>query len=509
MADLPTGAGVRPAGYGYLTARFALAHIPNWHQSFVAASGIRRRDESGGLVRDTYTAKYWPGDSVGEHLEFALKYDGTNLALLAELFKVLDEGDLTALVRKKPQGKYVRRLWYLFESLTGRRLPLDDLKRGSYVELLDPKAYVVATPARRVRRQRISDNLLGDARFCPMVRRSEKLERYVGLDLGRRCRARREEIAETFPPGLVQRALGYLYAKETRSSFEIEHITQTGSRLERFARLLKDAEREDAVDLTRLLELQNKTVDPRFADEGLRRSQNYVGESLGFHRERVHYVSPRPEDLPSMMEGLIAAHARISESAGSAHPVIHAAAIAYGFVFLHPFEDGNGRIHRFLIHNILARRGFTPAGLILPVSAVMLRRRPDYDASLEAFSSTVMPLVEYELDDEGRMTVSNDTSSWYRYIDLTTQAEALFGFLEAAIETELIDELRFLEAYDRCKADMQKIVDMPDKKIDLFIRLCRENRGRLSARKRSSAFGFLADAEVLALENVVGENWGQ
>ena len=54
--------------------------------------------------------------------------------------------------------------------------------------------------------------------------------------------------------------------------------------------------------------------------------------------------------------------------------VIHAAAIGYGFVFLHPFEDGNGRIHRFLIHNILARRGFTPADVMAPVSATMLKR---------------------------------------------------------------------------------------------------------------------------------------
>jgi len=46
-----------------------------------------------------------------------------------------------------------------------------------------------------------------------------------------------------------------------------------------------------------------------------------------------------------------------------------------GFVLIHPFEDGNGRIHRFLIHHVLARRGFTPQGLLFPVSAVMLHDR--------------------------------------------------------------------------------------------------------------------------------------
>ncbi len=72
------------------------------------------------------------------------------------------------------------------------------------------------------------------------------------------------------------------------------------------------------------------------------------------------------------MEGLIASHERMGSGGVSA--VIHAAAVAYGFVFLHPFEDGNGRIHRFLIHNILARHGFTPAGIIFPVSASMLKK---------------------------------------------------------------------------------------------------------------------------------------
>ena len=194
--------------------------------------------------------------------------------------------------------------------------------------------------------------------------------------------------------------------------------------------------------------------------------------------------------------------------------MVHAAAVAYGFVFLHPFEDGNGRIHRFLIHNILARRGFTPEGIMFPVSASMLKNLADYDASLEAFSRPLMPLVEYSLDEEGRMTVQNDTARWYRYIDMTPQAEALFRFIERTIDTELVEELAFLANYDQTKKAIQEIVDMPDRQIDLFIRFCLQNNGRLSARKRAGHFEFLSDEEIARMEQAVqsaygGKNIGQ
>jgi hypothetical protein len=39
----------------------------------------------------------------------------------------------------------------------------------------------------------------------------------------------------------------------------------------------------------------------------------------------------------------------------------------------------------------------------------MLKNPADYDSSLEAFSRPLMALVEYSLDEEGRMTVENDT----------------------------------------------------------------------------------------------------
>jgi Fic family protein len=60
--------------------------------------------------------------------------------------------------------------------------------------------------------------------------------------------------------------------------------------------------------------------------------------------------------------------------AGGLDPIVSAAGLAFGFVFIHPLEDGNGRIHRWLLHHVLARRGFNPAGANFPGSAIFLKR---------------------------------------------------------------------------------------------------------------------------------------
>ena len=270
--------------------------------------------------------------------------------------------------------------------------------------------------------------------------------------------------------------------------------------------MLQLAEKEDFCKKAHLIDLQNRIVDPRYKESDYRKLQNYVGESIVLQREIVHFACPKPEDLVSLMDGLIAAHERMDT--GGVPPVAHAATIAYGFVFLHPFEDGNGRIHRFLIHNILARRGFTPEGIMFPVSASMLKKRAEYDASLEAFSRSLMPLVEYSLDENGRMIVKNDTARWYAYIDMTSQAESLFQFIEHTIDTELVQELSFLASYDETKKAIQGIVDMPDRRIDLFIRFCLQNNGLLSVRKRNSQFDSLTNEEIARMEKVIQVAYG-
>ena len=494
----------RPAGYTALIVRYGLDVIPNWHSSWVLTRGVHRRQVHSEGVEETYPATYWPGDRLGDHLTFALKYDGTNLGILAALFRKAPLADILAYVASRPTGKYARRVWFLYEFLTGAQLPLDDLPRvGSYVDLLDADAYYTTTSSRRVQRQRINDNLLGDSRFCPTVRRTDVLRQNESAGVPQRCR----ELVAAHPRALIKRALAYLYEKETKSSFEIEREVINSSRTDRFVALLQAADQRDYCRPDALIDLQNRIVDPRFRDSGYRQTQNYVGQAVAFDQEIVHFVGAKPADLRDLMAGLIDAHRRMEE--GNVSAVIHAAVIAYGFVFLHPFEDGNGRIHRFLIHNILVRRGFTPAGVIFPVSAAMLRRPEDYDASLEAFSKLLMPLVDYTLDLEGLLTISNDTAPWYRWIDFTPQAEALFDFLAQTIEHEFGPELAFLANYDTAKTAIQDIVDMPDRRIDLFIRLCMQNKGQLSATKRKSQFAVLSDLEVTAMEQAVRSAWRQ
>jgi len=496
------GSILRLAGYAELVKRYELDVIPNWHKSLVAASGIHRIATRQGITEEVYPSKYWPGDALGGHLEFALKYDGTNLAILGLLFQQVPRQAILGYVKSKPTGKYSRRLWFLYELLTGQALPLDDLRQGNYIDLLEPDDYYTITAARPIRRQRINDNLLGDRRFCPTVRRTQALGDFEAADLPERCR----QVVAGYSPEVLKRALGYFYTKETKSSFEIEHLTPSMTRTERFVALLQMAEQEDFCSKPRLIEVQNRIVDPRFRLSDYRSSQNYVGETVAWQKERIHFACPKPENLADLMDGLTAAHQRMT--AGGVSAVVQAAAIAYGFVFLHPFEDGNGRIHRFLIHNVLARRGFTPQGVMFPLSAAMLKNSADYDASLEAFSKPLMPLVEYVLDEDGRMTVCNDTAIWYRYVDMTAQAEALFRFIDLAIDTELSSELAFLANYDKNKKAIQAIVDMPDRQIDLFIRFCLQNNGRLSAGKRASHFNFLSDEEIAGAERAVWSAYG-
>lgn len=491
-------AGLKPVGYSELVRRYSLNVLPHYSQAFIVQKGRRKTVIDGYRKTEIYTKRYDPGTGLGNHLTFALKFEGLNLEILSLLFHVIDAKELELFIKKMPAGKYARRIWFLYEFLTGKKLNLSDTKVTNYVDLVETAKYYTARPI-QIRRQRISDNLLGNRLFCPMVRRTEALENYINL----RLEERSKKVIGEYPADVLQRALSYLYTRETKSSFEIERAAPDQKRAARFVRLLKLADEREFFDKSSLLELQRATVDERFANDDFRKGQNYVGQTVSYGNEVVHFVPPKPQDIPGIMEGMFYAYNRMMSS--EIHPVIIAAVISFGFVFAHPFDDGNGRIHRFLIHNILANTGFTPKGLIFPVSATMLRKIKDYDETLELFSKPLMPLVDFKIDSSGQVTVKNKTDVHYKYVDMTTIAERLFGFIQETIETELVSELSFLMNYDKAKSAIQDVVDMPDRLIDQFIRLCVEGNGRLSKNKRKSVFAKLTDEEIAKMQAYVQE----
>lgn len=465
-------------------------------RSSVAAAARKTRVEQG-AVYEQYPKTY-AVDGLYENLKFAVRYEPVDLGVLRAAFARIPPEDLEAWIKQEATGIYARKIWYLYELLTGRILHVQDVPPTGYADLLNPKLQLTGS-GRRIKRQRINDNLLGDRDYCPMIRRTDRLAAAMGEGLDKEVR----RIVESTDPLVLARAISFMYTRETKSSFAIEGEQVGKTRGERFVAALVHAAEFDVGDKGAFIALQNQIVDPRYAAKDWRPVQNYVGQTMSDYSEQVHFVCPKPEDVPDLMKGWMSCAARLEGSA--IDPVAAAAALGFGFVFIHPFEDGNGRIHRFLIHHELARSGFAPSKMVFPISAVMLRSRADYDRVLESFSGSILPFIDHSLDPQGRMTVENETAHLYRYWDATAFAEYLYGCVSETIRRDLREELGFLAVFDRALEAVMEVVDMPDRRASLLIRIILQNRGRLSKNKREREFPELTDGEIQAIEGAIAE----
>ncbi len=459
-----------------------------------AIRGARKTRITDGLVLEQYPLAYAPNNLFG-HLRFAMRYEPIDLNVLAALFEKIDRKDLEDWVKEEPVGRYTRRAWYLYEFLTGQPLEVADVPPTNNVLLLDPTLHITSTGI-RIKRQRIIDNLLGTRAYCPMIRRTDRLTVAMQQQLGEEAK----KILEGVEPTLLARAVHYLFTKETKSSFAIEGEVPSTDRTLRFVAALGRADDFRTGDKQAFIDLQNSIVDPRYAQKGWRTIQNYVGQTASNFTEIVHFVCPKPEDVPELMDGWMRMVARIED--GTVDPICAATITGFGFVFIHPFEDGNGRIHRFLIHHSLSKLKFAPQGILFPVSAAMLRDPKAYDTALSAFSDKIMPYIQYELDDQQRLTVLNRTDRLYRYYDATPQAEYLYEAVAETIRKDLREEIEFLEVFDKAMTAVQKIVDMPQARASLLIRLILQNHGRLSGKKRRQ-FAELGDDEIAQIEEAI------
>jgi len=178
--------------------------------------GARKTRIADGSVLEQYPLSYAPKNVFG-HLRFAMRYEPIDLNVLSALFAKIDRKELEAWIKGEPIGRYPRRAWYLYELLTGVTLDVPEVPPTDNVLLLDHALHITATGV-RVRRQRIIDNLLGNRDYCPMIRRTDRLN----VAMQQRLAEEAKSIVEGVAPALLARAVHYLFTKETKSSFAIE-----------------------------------------------------------------------------------------------------------------------------------------------------------------------------------------------------------------------------------------------------------------------------------------------
>ena len=165
--------------------------------------------------------------------------------------------------------------------------------------------------------------------------------------------------------------------------------------------------------------------------------------------------------------------------------------IAFGFVFIHPFVDGNGRIHRYLIHHVLLRKEYVTRGIIFPVSAIVL----------ESFSRPRLDLINWKPTKDNNVEISNETIDLYRYFDATKQVEFLYSCVQQTTEQTIPEEVEYLEKYDLMKDFLDNHFEMPDKTVALLVRFLQQGKGKLSERAKAKEFEALTEAEVATIEN--------
>jgi len=121
---------------------------------------------------------------------------------------------------------------------------------------------------------------------------------------------------------------------------------------------------------------------------------------------------------------------------------------------------------------------------------------------LEQYSKALIQQISYTKQTDGTLNVTNpeEIEAYFRYPDLTAQCIFLAQTIQETINLDMPKELEFIQHYNELKRELQNIVDMPDKDINLMIMFLHQNKGAFPNRRRKD-FIKLTDEEIANMEN--------
>jgi hypothetical protein len=309
-------------GYGTIIEVFKLAvPIPN-KLSFVSSKNRQFENDEWKV----YPVSYLPGENLYKQLIFALKYEGVDLLVFKKLFEVLSSVEMEEMIQLENLGQYSRRIWFLYEWLTGKKLNIPDLKTGNLVPVIDEKLQYaidgVSSP-----RHKVINNLPGNQGFCPLIRKTEKLEKYIESNI----RQEKSNYLNRVRKDILQRASSFLLLKDSKASFSIEGENPRNNRAARWGIAIGQAGKNE-LSIAELNRLQQLVIEnDRFVKMGIRSQQGFIGDRDRATQEPIpDHISAKHENLEQLMAGWLQTQKVLTES--RMDPVLVAAKIAFGFV---------------------------------------------------------------------------------------------------------------------------------------------------------------------------------
>lgn len=433
-------------------------------------------------------------DDLLGHILFALKHEGTELAILAQVLPLIAEPELRQAYDAAPTSQYLRKACFLWEHFTGTHIRRKrSSNRSSYVPLFDPARYVTL-PGQRDPRWRVVFNGIGTLDYCVTLRCTDELQAALQRQPLEQARA----FTESLPQDVLNRTLAWAYMHETRDSYAIENEVPSDDKAQRFINLLKQAHQPRPLDEDYLVELQNAVVSNPYARAAaFRHEQNYLSNGLR-GALGVTYLPPEPTLARELMAQLMdLANAPLAEL----DPLLHASLVSFGFVFIHPFMDGNGRLSRFLFHQVLCQRGALANGLLLPVSVALKQQETGYLTALQSYSAAARDFwsVRY-LDQDQYQFEFVGHPAIYRYWDATACAVFMARATEETVQRHLKDESIFLSRYDAVYRIIDQQFDIPNPELSRLVMFCVEQQGRISQNRRRQYLHRVPEQVFDALE---------
>ena len=429
----------------------------------------------------TVPARLSPSEkaSVLEHLLFALKNEDFNLGIVMPATRAISREEVSRAFQAKPGGQYIRLACYFWEIANEQLLADLPDAGGNYVRVFDPERFVTGQSVRNTR-WRVNFNGLGTPAYCATV----ELTQAIRAELEQSVLEQVNEALTGMDAVLRDRALEWAYLSETQGSFAIENETPVANKRDAFVKVLQQAHGRKPLCEDYLAQLQNVVITNTLDQAvGFRHQQNYLARA-GRGAMAVSYIPPPPGLASELMRRLMDwANAGLD----GAPPMVAAAVVSFGFVYIHPFMDGNGRLSRYLMHHILCTTGALGHGMILPMSVAMSKHEAEYLAALESYSQPMRRRwdVTWLGDEHYQFEYKGDSSfSPYRYWDATAAVEFSLKMAKIALDQYLRDEAAFLMRFDAALKIINEAIDIQSNYLVVLLRAALENKGVVSKRRR-------------------------